>query len=62
MQYIFILFYTPLIHKSIKSTIKTSMWFEDIVILIICVYVWIYKFQDLIIFLLRVRNLCIIKS
>ena len=62
LKYIFIFFYTPLIHKSIKITRKTYFWFKNIVIFIIWVYNWIYKSQDFTIFLRCFKKLCIIKS
>ena len=43
----FYLFYSPLIHKGIKNTRKTSFWFKDFVSFVIWVYNRIYTFQDL---------------
>ena len=57
LKYIFIFFYTPQTRKSIKNTRKVSFWFKGIVIFIN----WIYKSQDLTIFLQCVKNLCIVK-
>ena len=61
LKYIFIFFYIPVIHESIKSTRKTSLLLNNNIIFIIWVYTCTYKPQDLIIFFRRVKKLCIIK-
>ena len=56
LKNIFIFFDKPLIHKSIRNTRKTSFWFKDIVIFIICVYTGFTNPKTC------VKKLCIIKS
>ena len=51
LKYILIFLYKPIIYKSINSTRKNSFWFKNMVIFIIWVYSWIYKYQDLTTFL-----------